>query len=176
MRLLGICAVILMAIGQVNLSSPAQAQTVSAAASSTTTYPSGPYKETCKNLIIKWGALQADCKTFTGGYVNSMISLTGSNGVNGQPVYNCGGILTTSSECVTPPQGSYTKTCTNYYVSGTSLVATCPNQDPMIAGPTQTTSLANYAQYVGRGKDIRDCWGKLSGAACGPKPKDAFGQ
>src|SRR5690349_1632621 len=85
--------------------------------------PVGSYTETCKDVRMKGTTLHAVCKSIDGREMPT--SLKDANRCS-QGVINMDGILNCAVSDVIPP-GSYTATCKDIRLRGTTLQASCNN-------------------------------------------------
>lgn len=109
--------------------------------------PAGSYKQSCTNASVRSGLLSATCKDSAGRYQNTSLRYEDCRGrdianINGRLSCAIGG----GGGGNAVPTGSYQRTCTNAYMSGTILHANCRLA---IGSSTRRTSL-----------DTRDCRGR----------------
>jgi hypothetical protein len=113
--------------------------------------PSGSYQKTCTGASMSGTTLNATCTTFSGS--SSKTSLPFATSCVGD-IGNINGVLACAG-----PNGSYSLTCKNATVSGTTLSATCQRID----GSWVPASLPNFQGFQG---NISNCDGKLQNGPC----------
>jgi hypothetical protein len=120
----------------------------------------GSYQQTCTNVHISGSTLYATCKNRGGGF-NPESNLPGFQECIGD-IQNLNGNLQ-CNKGASPPPGSYTQTCRDVYMSGTTLNATCKTS----ANQWLATSLTMVNQCFG---DIANEEGTLRCSRGGPPP------
>lgn len=115
--------------------------------------PAGSYQQTCSNMTYDGTILSGQCKTMSGAMVSASLSYPQS--CIGD-VGNINGVL-----ACTGPNGSYSLTCRNMSVSGTTLKGECQRRD---GSWNSAASLANFKGFQG---DVTNCNGNLqNGGTC----------
>jgi CVNH domain len=88
--------------------------------------PSGSYQQTCSDISIKNGNLYAKCKDEKGKAHSAKLSHYEKCG---SEIVNKNGSLECPQAASSLPPGSYTETCRNAHMKGTTLHAVCKSND-----------------------------------------------
>jgi hypothetical protein len=85
--------------------------------------PSGSYKQSCRDVFMTGTTLNATCQNRGGGWIPA--SLSAVNQCIGD-ISNYDGVLRCSTGAA-PPGGSYSRSCRDIFMNGTTLNASCNN-------------------------------------------------
>jgi hypothetical protein len=129
--------------------------------------PVGSYTSSCRNIWVFGNSLNAECQTMLGGWVQSQIDVSQC----AFPIANFNGTLVCSSK--TPPNGSYTQSCTVPLVSGSGSTLALNAACKTAAGNSLPAQLVDYDQCIG---DIANYDGVLACNIGGQPPSGSYSQ